>query len=146
MQIFLIIYFKMEEIQNLFDNPMDIIYFQLTGILEDQVLRVIREKYDIYIKNRKVSLASLSKELHIGKKKLKKIFSALKFELKPQSRQKKETTPEILEKVLTTKVCFDVGYKRIKDSYFISDNLQNFQDQYLFIHHKKSYKSTITNM
>ena len=85
MQIFLIIYFKMEEIQNLFDNPMDIIYFQLTGILEDQVLRVIREKYDIYIKNRKVSLASLSKELHIGKKKLKKIFSALKFELKPQS-------------------------------------------------------------
>lgn len=129
----------MDEIENILENPRDIYLFQLPGIQEDQILHVIRKKY-----NQKNSIQSIAKELHIRKTRLKSIFTVLKLPLKPHGRPKKPQNPEIIEKIVTTKTCFDVGYKHIKDSYFIDDKnvtyhdvYKNFQDQYLFTFHRK---------
>lgn len=142
----------MDEILELLENPIDAPLLLLPDVPEDQILTTIPQRYDLYINNPKISLKYIAKQLQIGKKRLKLIFQTLKLEIKKRGGQRKPLNDEIIQKVLTTKTEFDVGYKRVKDSYFINDKnvsyndiFKIFQSQYLFLFHREKSKETHDN-
>lgn len=133
----------MEDILVRLENPEDLKTFQLPTVPADQVLNVIEEKYQEYINNPNVTLEDTAKTLSIGKERLKKIFVLLGYPIKERGRPKKKFFEEDVYKILEIKAQYDIGYKRIKESYFekverftFNDAFKIFNQQHLFTFHR----------